>query len=197
VVGYYSVTIPANGIALVTPVLESFGSGTIVDLIGDQLPVGSSVYVWDRTSNGYLSATRGARSGWSGTGATSLLLRGDAVWLVPTKDGVQRTVTFMGEAPGAYNQAATTTVHNISGADAVGYAYPTDTLWTNTALSSLLGAGSSLHVWNMATQGYDTFTKGSRSGWGGAATLTIKAGQAFWVTTSAPIDWSEVVPYNL
>ena len=195
VVGYYSVTIPANGAALVTPVLESFGSGNVTDLIGDQLPSGSTVFIWDRLSSGYISANK-TRSGWAGAGATNLILRGDAVWLVPPKDGQARTVTFMGEAPGSYNLAATTTVHNISGADAVGYSYPTDIMWTNTSLAAQLPVGAVVFTWNLSTQEYQSFNK-TRSGWGTGASLQIKAGQAFWVSTAVPLDWQEVVPYDL
>lgn len=195
VVGYYSVTIPSNGVALVTPVLEDFGAGTVADLIGDQLPSGSSVYIWDRSLNGYVSAGK-TRSGWTGTGAANVLLRGDAIWLVPPKDNTQRTVTFMGEVPGSYNLAETTTVYSISGADAVGYAYPVDVLWTNTTLAQALPTGASLYTWDTVSQGYLNFGK-TRSGWGTANALTIKAGQGFWVVTSTPIDWQEVAPYDL
>jgi len=192
VVGYYSVTIPSNRIALVTPVLESFQAGTLEDLIGTQLPVGSFAYIWDRTSNGYISASRTARGGW---GITNLILRGDAVWLKPAAGTPDVTVTFMGEVPGNYNVAATTTVANISGIDAVGYGYPVDILWTNTALSQAVPDGSFLHVWTGT--GYNSYSKTARGGWGTANSLQIKAGQAFWIQTSVPTDWEETVPYNL
>ncbi len=191
VVGYHSVTIPANGIALVTPVLESFNACTLNDLVGAQLPSGSFAWIWDRTSNSYVADSRG-RAGWS---STNVILRGDAVWLKPSGTNVN-TVTFMGEVPGDYNQAETTTVHNIAGTDAVGYTYPVNMIWTNTTLSTGLAAGASIVVWNLQTQAYETYSK-TRAGWSTPAGYTIPAGQAFWVRTAVPFDWTEAVPYNL
>lgn len=196
VVGYYSVTIPANGIALVTPVLESFDAGTVADIFGDQLPNNSTIFIWDRIQNTYRQATRTARGGW-GTGGTNLILRGDGVWVVPAKLGTPTTITFMGEVPGKANQAETSTVANIAGVDAVGYTYPTDIAWSNTALYTQLGVNSSIHVWDIDLQKYNTYTRTSRGGWGAAASLTIKAGHAFWVSPVAPMDWQEVAPYDL
>lgn len=189
VVGYYSVTIPNNGLALVTPVLESFEPGTIGDLVGDQLPPGSDAFIWNRISDSYIADSRG-RGGWT---STNLILRGDAVWLRPTPGSGEITVTFMGEVPGSYNEADTTTVFNIAGADAVGYSYPVDILWTNTALSV---SATDLFVWDIDLQTYVAYSKG-RGGWGAADTLEIKAGNAFWVNVSAPTDWEEVAPYDL
>ncbi len=192
VVGYYSVTIPANGIALVTPVLESFGAATLQDLVGDQLPVGSQAFIWDRETKGYVTTGR-TRAGW---GSTKIIMRGDAVWLRAPAGTGAHTITFMGEAPGDYNAAGTTTVENISGIDAVGYAYPADIIWTNTALSSAAPVGSQLLVWNITTQGYETYGR-TRAGWSTPAGYTIKAGQGFWIRSATPVDWTEEVPYSL
>lgn len=199
VVGYYSVSIPANGAALVTPVLEPFGSavGTIGDLVGEQLPANSSAFIWDRGLKTYVAASKGARGGWIGAGSSKVILRGDAVWLIPPKNGTPYTVTIMGEAPGAYNEAASSTVANISGADAVGYAYPVDIVWTNSTLAKALPNNSSLFIWDLATQNYVPYAKGTRAGWTTPAGFKIPAGTAFWVTTTTPMDWEEVVPYDL
>jgi len=104
----------------------------------------------------------------------------------------------MGEVPSEFNLAGTTTVANIQGTDAVGYAYPIDILWTNTTLAQALPNDSAIHIWKLETQdGYSTYTKSSRAGWATAAGLVIKAGQGFWVTTPALLDWEEVEPYDL
>lgn len=192
VVGYYSITIPTNGLALVTPVLESFQAGTLADLLGSQLPAGTEAFIWDRSSKGYISTSMG-RGGWT---ATNIILRGDAVWLRPPAGTGPHTITFMGEVPGDYNNAGTTTVDNISGIDAVGYSYPIDIDWTNTALSIAAPAASELLVWNIVTQGYDIFSKG-RAGWSTPASYKIKAGQGFWIRSASPLNWEEVTPYDL
>jgi len=194
VVGYYSVTIPANGIALVTPVLESFNSGTLQDLVGAQLPVGSFAWIWNRESKNYIATSRTLFGGW---GATNVILRGDTVWLKPPTGSGSHTVTFMGEVPGDYNEAGTTTLYNISGTDAVGYTYPIDVVWTNTTLSAQLAVGSQIVVWNTATQAYETYGKTLFSGWGVPAGYTIPAGRGFWVRSATPVDWTETAPYDL
>jgi hypothetical protein len=192
VVGYHSVTIPNNGLALVTPVLESFDPGTIGDLVGSQVPGGTEAFIWDRVSNTYITDSLG-RGGW---GSTNIILRGDAVWLKPPAESGDVTVTFMGEVPASYNAAGTTTVTSISGLDAVGYSYPVDVLWTNTALAAALPGGAEVFVWNLTNQTYDTYSKG-RGGWGVGDSLVIKAGMAFWVNGADPTDWTEEAPYTL
>lgn len=198
VVGYYSVTIPAGKLALVTPVLESFEPGTLQDLIGDQLPAGSSVHVWDRASTSYRTVNYLGfpTPSWSDT---NLILRGDALWIQPS-GATEQTVTFMGEVPGNYNAAGTTTVFNVDGADAVGYSYPVDMLWTNTAIAQAAPAVSTVHFWDITNGTWNTFNYAAPpfgSGWGGANSKVIKAGEAFWVETSSTIDWTETAPYDL
>ena len=205
VVGYYSVTIPANQLALVTPVLEDFQTGTVADLFGDELPVGSTVYQWDRSSNGYniynYNASFGGNVWKDGDNQTptNIILRGDAMWVQPNSTN-EITVTFMGEVPGIYNQAETTTVENISVADAIGYTYPVDMLWTNTAIAQSPDL-STVHFWNGT--GWDTYNKSP--GFGGvfvwdspdAETKVLKAGEAFWVEINSPTNWVEHAPYLL
>ena len=203
VVGYYSVTIPAGKLALVSPVLNSFEPGTIQDLIGDQLPAGSTVHAWDRTAASGAGAYRTVNylgfptPSWADT---NLVLRGDAMWIQPGSGSeTSYTVTFMGEVPGDYSGTGTTTLHNIDVADAVGYSYPVDILWTNTAISKLAEV-KTVHFWDVNGGTYATYNYAAPpfgSGWGGANSKVINAGEAFWVETSAAIDWTEIAPYDL
>lgn len=202
VVGYYQVTIPANGAALITPILEPMNDavGTIADLLGpDALPANTRAYIWDREIKDYVSATRGARGGWGGDDPNRIILRGDAVWIVPPASEQPTTVTIMGDVPGDYNYAATTTVANISGTDAVGYAYPVSLNWTNSTLAQSLPNNSRLYIWDMDLQDYESFTKGARSGWNTPESFEIPAGTGFWVTAPEVDfpDWDQVVPYDL
>jgi hypothetical protein len=193
VVGFNRIAIPPNGMALVTLNFESFGNSTLQDLIGDQLAVNSKAYIWDRASNTYVGASR-TRGGWS---ATNVIMRGDAFWLKPAASATTNYVTFMGEAPAAYNQGQSTTIFGISGMEAVGYAYPTDLVWTNTALAKVqTQVNDKLYIWNVNTQGYDGYSK-TRGGWSTPAGFTIPAGRAFWLKTSVTIDWTEDAPYSL
>jgi len=190
-VGFNKIPIGPGKLALVTLNFESFGDASLNDLVGDQLPTGSRAFIWDRSQNpsAYVTALK-TRGGWS---ATNLIYRGDAFWLYNAGTATN-SVSFMGEVPYTYNNGATTTVFNITGFDAAGYAYPTDVVWTNTTLSAQMGTGDRIFLWN--GNGYDTYLK-TRGGWQTPVGLTIPAGSAFWVNTTATIDWTEVAPYDL
>ncbi len=196
VVGYYSVTIPANRLALVTPVLESFGSGNLDELVGQQVPVGSKIYVWDRVNKNYIISTPNAiTKKWN---YTNTLVRGDVFWIKPLTNGISYTITMMGEVPGTYNSAGTTTVANVTGTDAVGYTYPIDIAWTNTTLSVAAGKGATMYIWNASTGSYTIYTSNLITGnWNTPAGFLIKAGEAFWIKPKVPLDWIEEVPYDL
>jgi len=191
VVGFNKIAIGPGKLALVTLPFESFGDSTLQDLVGDQLPVGSSAFIWDRATKSYISAGR-TKAGWS---TTDVIYRGDGFWL---KNGGVATnfVSFMGEVPAEYNNAATTTIAQLTGINAVGYAYPTDVVWTNTTLSQASVVGDSLFLWDEVAQTYQSYGK-TKAGWNTPAGLTISAGRAFWIKTTATIDWTEVAPYSL
>jgi hypothetical protein len=194
VVGYYTVTIPANGAALVTPVLDTFDGVTVKELLGDQIP-GGVVYIWSRTNSQYVIAQYDEFDGnWAGAGASKTLMRGDALWVVPPKDGSPHTVAMMGEVP-----ADSTSQVLTVGKDAVGYSYPVDIEWTATQLAKDAPYGSILYLWNMNTSTYSIYQKDEfEEAWTTPAGLKIKAGEAFWIvmpTTFA--GWTEPKPYTL
>jgi len=191
VVGYGKVAIGPDKLVLVATTFETFGDAKLEDLVGGQLPEASVAYVWDRVAKGYQSSTMLRSGSWS-TNLT--ILRGDAFWL--KNAGTQTNeVALRGEVPYDYNNSATTTVANITGVDAVAYAYPTDVLWTNTALAQACVEGDVLYIWNGAM--YDSYTM-LRAGWPAAAqTVVIEAGRAFFINTSQNINWTEVAPYDL
>lgn len=196
-VGYNTIEIPPSGLALVCLPFESFGDSNIENLIGDQLPEQSKAYIWDRSANanagGYITATYARGGIWD---QTNIILRGDAFWLKPAGTDTN-FVTLLGEVPAEYNNSATTVVGNISGVDAVGYAYPTDVDWTNTALAKSALEKDKMYFWDTAAQAYQTLTVARGGAWDG--TVTIPAGTAFWFKTDdgRTVSWEEIVPYDL
>lgn len=194
VVGYYSVTIPANSAALITPVLETLDGATIKELLGNQIP-GGLIYIWSRTNANYVTAEYNEFSEqWEGAAANKTLLLGDALWVVPPKDGTPHTITMMGEVP----TNSTTQVQNV-GKDAVGYAYPIDIEWTSTQLAQDAPYGSLLYIWNMQTSAYLTYEKDAFvEGWTTPPGLKIKQGEAFWIMMPSTFPgWTEIKPYTL
>ena len=203
-VGYVRVTIPDGGLALLRPDFEQIDPSVPADmfnLIGDQLPDGSLAHIWDVTTSSYVSELKGGRSGaWPNPGRE--VARGEAFWLqVPSGSGqAEWDVYIMGEVPGTNNASESSTVTGIAGVDAVGYPFPAAVTWSNTTLSAQLPNGSAMHIWNIATQSYDSFTKGGRAGdWGPVGNaVVIEPGTAFWVDVAdaSVIDWTEVKPYD-
>jgi len=199
IVGCYAITIPADELVLVTPVLDPLSkNATIGDLLGSQLPAGVA-HIWDRNRKAYVIAGYDeADEVWAGEGATNVILRGDGFWIAPPKDGISYTITLTGEVPGTYNEAGVTTIPGITGGDFVGYPYPVDILWGDTELANKLPIGSNLYLWESK---WITYSKVGFIGWGAAAGIPIKMGCGIFVrppTNDTNIyNWVEQVPYDL
>lgn len=201
-VGYVKLTIPKGGLALARLDFESLDPSVIANarnLIGDQLPTDSAVFIWDVATSQYIPETKGSRSGWPNS--ENSLDRGTAFWIQVPDTAAEESydVYLMGEVPGANNNSETNTIEGIEGIDALGYAYPAAIDWTNTQLSALLPSGSTIFIWDIATQAYLPFNKGARSGWGATGNaLVLDPGTSFWVDVGddSIIDWTEVKPYD-
>ena len=193
-VGYNSVDVKPGKFVLVCLPFETFDDSNLQNIIGDQLPESSNAYIWDRVNTNYITATLARGGVWD---TTNLILRGDAFWLKTSSSTVTSTVTFLGEVPEEYNNAATTTVYSIGAPDAVGYAYPTDIEWTNTTLALGAAENDKMYFWNEGSQNYTTLTKARGGAWD--ANVTIPAGRAFWFMKNdgSHVDWEEIVPYTL
>ena len=208
-VGYVRVKVPGSGDLNLCRLdflpLDPNVPNNVLNVIGDQLPVNSSVFIWDSTLNegagGYIPVTKGARAGWPSTGAGATEIdQGVAFWLqTPASDPNDYFVYLMGEVPGANNDSESKTLA-ISGAgllDAVGYPFPAAIEFGNTTLADALPANASVFFWDVDEQEYQPFTKGARAGWSAAAeSWVIEPGSSFWVQNpGAPVDWTEAKPY--
>jgi len=207
-VGYVKVEMRTNSYYLVRNDFVSLaGPSAVSNVFGLQVPQGTQLIRWNEASQSYLSTlTRGATS-W-GPGGTNLVSRGDAVWVrIPAFNGTTVTqslynVFFMGEVPDALT-APTSTVTFINGYNLVGYPYPVDTLWTNTAIAQSLPGGTTLIMWNATNQSYSaninkSTTPGSQS-WGPVGNaLTLKPGQGFFINlkTNIIVNAAQAKPYS-
>lgn len=194
-VGYVKKTVDQGTLALMSyDFIDLAGNPvTVASLMGDQVPVGTAVSVWDRAGSSYVTVQKGAR-GWPGT--TPELMRGDGFFVQIPDNSAESAydIYMLGEVPGANNNADETTVPNVE-LDAVGYPYPAAVLFTATTAAASAESGDAVSTWDQANQQYATFVKGARGWPGGALNLVIEPGEAFWLDLDTNIDWTEPKPY--
>ena len=186
IVGYAKVTATGGQLSLValnfTP-----SNAAISDIIGDQLPAGSTLHIWDKASGSYNTVNKAARGGW-GTGTINL---GDAFWIeVPGTDTYEIILS------GDVNTAAVNSSTISAGIDATGLFFPVETTFGSTDLSSSLAVGSTIHIWDSASQSYSTYNKAGRGGWGTGANVVVGPTTAFWVESASSISWDESRPFS-
>ncbi|MCP5489142.1 MAG: hypothetical protein H7A43_10910 [Verrucomicrobia bacterium] len=195
-VGYVKVEVDKGELALVRMDFENLQGvdNTVTNLIGDQLPSGSSVLLWDKVAQQYTAENK-IRSGWSP--GTNVITRGTSMFLKPSATAASNTYTvfLMGEVPDRFT-APTTTVLGVTGLNPLGFPYPVQVAWTNTGLAKNSVSGDSLLVWDQNIQNYVAYNR-TRSGWGAGETLVLQPGQGFWFrNVTSTQDWSEVKPYT-
>ena len=198
-VGYVKVTAASNSMVLIRNDfndLTSGGAPAVSNIIGDQVPVNSTVFIWSRSSQSYNSGTRSSRSGWGSFGS-NMLNRGEGFFLkIPSGAGISNyTVYLMGEVPDK-TTAPTTTVANVTGLGLFGNPYPVSTPLTNIAIVANAANNDVVYLWNVTNQSYVSYTRSSRSGWGGATNVTLSPGEGFWLRSSITQQWSTVKPYT-
>ena len=187
-VGYVKVTAP-KGFALVSMDFENMGGDTAADIIGDQLPQGSSIFFWDPVGQTYVGETK-TKTGWAGTNKITL---GRAMFFsVPnTAASNEYQVYLMGEVP-----ATTGQTYKTVGFYFQGYPYPVAQTWTNTDIAKQTAQGDSIFWWDVSGQTYAGATK-TKTGWGGAATnKVLNPGEGFIISAIAALTVNETKPYT-
>ncbi len=183
IVGYAKVNAIGGQLTLVA--LNFSGGSTISDLIGDQVPQGTVVNLWDKDGNTYVTDTK-TRAGFSSTATVDL---GDALWIsAGGSAGATNEIIFSGEVL----TDATNTVTYSTGIEATGYFYPVSTSWTDTDISVQAPQGSVLNVWNGSS--YTTSTK-TRGGW--SANPTIGVAEGFWLQVPSETTVNEERPFSI
>lgn len=193
-VGYIKHDIERGDFKLIqTPFFDIDGSDVTVDeVFGDQLPIGSSVFIWDADAQSYKSESL-LIVGW--TPGTNVFIPGQGFFVsVPsTAPETQYTAYVMGEVPDS-STLPTATVSIANGFTMTGVPYPVDTIWTSTTLAASAPVGSSAFLWDSVSQSYKSESK-LIVGWV-PGTNVIKAGDAFFFRTASATNWTETKPYS-
>lgn len=160
-------------------------SRTLNALIGQQVPPGSQFIYMDVANQAYWPTITLDRQGSWGPRGTTTLARGVSYFLrIPPQGGLvasnQYSVTLAGYVP---TTPATLTAAGNGFVSPLGYPYPTNKLFGQTALSAAAPANSMVFFWD-PTNRY--FTAGAKSlkGWMPAqANYTIQSGEGFFFKT--------------
>jgi hypothetical protein len=181
IVGYSKITAVGGELSLVAVNFET-GGLTVNDIFGSSLPTLSTVYVWDKSSNTYVSSTKG-RAGFS---PDPTIENGDAMWILAAGSD-SNEVIVSGEVDTSLVRSNT-----LDGIDAVGLGYPVAVNFEDTDLATQAPSLSTLNIWNGSS--YNTYTKG-RAGWG-ASGVQIDVSEGFWINTPSQVEWTESRPFT-
>lgn len=171
---------------------------SLANLIGTQVPPGSQFIRFDPVAQAYLPTITRDRYGSWGPAGTTVLARGVAYWLnIPPQGGLvsnsSYSVTLSGTIPSVATTVVATTNYN-----AMGYPYPADCIWSNTALAVASPNGSYVYFWNPE---YTTFYQGMKStkgtGWPPTVGGTLEAGLGFFLKSAGTnvVSVVEPLPY--
>jgi hypothetical protein len=185
ILGYTKIAVPSNQYVLVS--LDFNNESNTIDGLFGNLPSGSSVYLWDASTQSYKISSK-TRSGWGTAGTNRIQVGGGAFVTLPA--GVQTNLLLSGNVP----TSGTSSVYKANGYSLVSYPYPVLMSFTNTALAKSAATGDMLSIWQ--NNGWKTYSK-SRGGWTGAENLQLKPGQAFFFKTSNMGSVNEIRPYTI
>ncbi len=174
--------------------MNKSGGLTVSDMFGEQLPVGSRLYLWDRSVKMFKIVVKPLGAGWGAAGRTRVS-RGEGFWIhVPESAASNRySVIITGMVPSGMTATTTT----ISGVNLLGLPYPVEMKWTNTGIAKTAPVNSAVYLWNQSNQTYLSCVKSAGAGWDGAAADAILyPGQGFWFRNTGTFEWAEAKPYS-
>ena len=185
VLGYTKITVPADQRVLVSLNYDN-ENNTVNGLFGN-LPVGSSVYIWDTETQNYTVISNEV-TGWGPLGTNRIQTGGGVFVTLPA--GVQTNMILSGNVP----NAETSAVYKATGYTMVSYPYPVLMPFTNTALAKTAVIGDQISVWQNNSW---TIYSNTPAGWTGAEDLKMKPGQAFFFRAASSGSATETRPYTI
>ena len=196
-VGYIKVNLPANKFVSVAQPLNNMGKAENKfgeTSIAQEMPVGSYVYFWDTTIQGWSGGVKaGGTKGWQAGDSNRVIAAGEGFFL---KSPVDTEVTITGEVPDEPSLARTIPGNNAFGA--LANPYPVDFKFGESDTAKNASVGSYVYFWDMNIQGWSGGGKGGK-GWQAAqSNYVVSAGEGFFlkeketvttITTQKPYTW--------
>jgi hypothetical protein len=195
-VGYVKITIPRGSLMMIQTPFESLDGVTSVnigELIGSNVPNGTTAYFWKQGAQAY--GSEGFVSGFGWVPGTQTFIRGQGMFLKIPAGAPSNSydIFMMGEVPDRFT-APTSQLTFVQGLQMVGYMYPTETPLTNSMLSNIASNGDTLYYWKTNQQwGSEGYVAGF--GWV-PGTLVLKPGESYYYKAKGANVWSEAKPYT-
>jgi hypothetical protein len=198
-VGYIKVATPPGKFVSVAQPLNNmgkvenkFGETTIAQ----ELPVGSTVFFWDTTIQGWSGGGKSAK-GWQAGDSNRVVAPGEGFFIkAPLNAPADTEVTITGEVP---DEAQLSRV--IPGGGAFGSLanpYPVDFKFGESDAAKNASVGSTVFFWDMAIQGWSGGGKSAKGWQAGDSNRVVQAGEGFFlkeketvttITTKKPYTW--------
>ncbi len=198
-VGYVKVAVPSSpnwGLFLNNFNPMNATSTTVSQIMSDQVPVGTKVYVWDLVGQTYRIATfLAGKSGNTWTPDYEIAEGAGFFAQAPATEATTNYPVFiLGEVP----DDSAIDVGLKEGFNLIGYMFPVDQPWTNMNLAKSADVGDKVYVWT--GYGYDigTFLAGKSGNYWSNPNAVLSPGAAFFYskTTAGGKTWSETKPYT-
>lgn len=164
-------------------------SGNVFGAFETNAPAGTQVLFYDAALTNFSGGTKSTK-GWDAPTANRVVLPGESFFLKsPATNSL--SLALSGTVPGS---SVTNAVNERW--TALGYPYPDEIAWTDTALASNLPTGALVYFWDGDRQRYDVFRKGppAKGGWGAASNHVVLPGDGFIVRQppgSTPFLWTQ------
>lgn len=196
-VGYVRVTTVKSNFLLAAHSFKSLDGApiTVTNLIGNQLPNGTAVLLWDDVNQSYIPENRSAGN-W--TPGTNIIDAGRAFWIkMPTTGSHSNNyqVYLMGEVPDK-TTLPTNTATIRPGFNFNGNPYPVSTVFTSLPAAANGRNGDAILFWDTPSQSYVPANRSA--GIWTPNTNVIVPGQGFWYRSSRStnVTWQQVKPYT-
>lgn len=165
------------------------GSAVASNVFGNQLPNGTQILSYDPSIAAYRIDSK-SFAGWS-TNINFATGKGFWVKIPLTAASNAYDVFFMGEVPSS-STAPTTTLQIAQGVTQLGFPYPTEVVWTNTALAKAAKRGDQMITWDGTNYVINSL---SFAGWA-FPNMILTPAQGFWYKTQTPAtNWQVAKPY--
>ncbi|VGO16119.1 hypothetical protein PDESU_04709 [Pontiella desulfatans] len=187
IVGYTKVNAVGGELSLVALNFETGGT-TLQDMIGTDVPALSFVYLWDKDTSAYTSASLNTRGSWTPNLTVDI---GDAMWIQAAGAGTNELI-FSGEVLTSNSVWALP-----AGIVATGYSFPVEKDFKTTQAATDLAALSFLYMWDEGTQSYAAWSKNTRGTWTGTGDPIMDPKEGFWIDNAgSAIVVDEPVPFT-